>query len=273
MAQACSRTGNRGVNVSFTGGYQDIRIHGHRGRRRRRRARSVRGRPCHVVAERACLVVLSDLVGAVEDRARALDDSCLRSFEARRRHASSVRRGRTIGHAEPILGNAIEAEGRVYSRAGNQISFVHVCANGRQLSVAHRLPSTPHFSRSSDKCVIENSVDIDEVDAVRNVEAVAVGVVAVGGKRARRWSCPRSVPNSSRARRVRLDTARSCSTRGDIGIASAETGRPVRRIALERMRMGTKCTMPPWVVALDWRSPAAAVTPREHERCHYNEMK
>ena len=219
------------------------RRHGGWQRRRRwRRAGSIRGRPDEVIAERAGLIVLADLVGTIEDRAGALNDPGLRGFETRRCHASGIRRIRATSLADPILRDAIEAEGRVNGRAGNQISLVHVCADGRrverraQTAVGAAFRDGPQIYR-----VVEDGVDIDEVHAVRNVEALAVGVFAVGGYSARQ------VFRSGTRSRVVAEREWSASTgdeiarsERDVGVGGPEAGRPVGRIAPERMRVGNE---------------------------------
>ena len=69
------------------------------------------------------------LVGAIEDRARALDNARIAGLEARRGHASCVRRLRATGLADSIGGNAVEAEGREYVRTGNQRSLIDRVTN------------------------------------------------------------------------------------------------------------------------------------------------
>src|ERR1019366_7235101 len=131
-------------------------------------------------------VVLADLVRTVEDRTRAFDHPSLASFETWRRHASGVRRIRAIGQAKSVLGDAIEAEGGVDARPGNQISPIDVRAyRGRverraEAAVGAALSNGFFIYR-----VVEDGVDIHEVHAVWNVEALAVGIVAVGGQCAR----------------------------------------------------------------------------------------
>ena len=131
VGQACGRTWHSGGNraLARVGGHHPIcdrwtwRVSMSPSRR------SVGGRPRQPVAERACLIVLANLVGTVEHWARALDDAGLRSFEARRGHASGVRLLRAIRQAESVFRNAIEAEGRIDARPGHQVSSVHVGAD------------------------------------------------------------------------------------------------------------------------------------------------
>ena len=226
------------------GGHHLIRVGGEAGRQRRRGRRRggwcVGGRPYEVVAERARLIVLPDLVRTVEHRARAVHDPRLSAFEARRRHASGVRLLRAIGKAEPVLGDAIEAEGRVNARARHQISLIYVGAHRRrverraQTAVGAALRDGLFIHR-----VIEDCVDIDEVHAVGNVEAIAVGVVAVAGWRARKifgagaWS--RVIAERERSAAAWHEVARR---ERDVGVGGAEAGRPVGGIAPERVRIG-----------------------------------
>ena len=213
VGQACGRTRHSGGNggLARVGGHHLIWIGGHGGCRCRRRRRSVGGRPCQPVAERACLIVLADLVGTVEHRARALDDAGLRGFEAWRGHASGVRLLRAIGQAESVFRDAIEAEGRVDARPRHQVSRVHV---GADRSRVERRAEAAVGAALRDRFfihrVIEDRVDIDEVHAVRNVEALTVGIFAVGGERARQVL-------SARARsRVIAERERSAAARDEV---------------------------------------------------------
>ena len=219
-----------------------IRIRGRAVRRGswRRRRRSIRGRPDEVVAERARLIVLPDLVRAVEHRARALDDSRLTGFEARRCHASGVGLLRAIRQPESVLGHAIEAEGREDARPGNQFALIDVGAHRRRVE---RRAQTAVGAALRDglfiHVVIEDRVDIDEVHAVWNVEALAVGVFAVGGQSARQ------VFGAGTGSRVIAERERSAAARNeiarrerDVGVGGAEAGRPIRGVAPERVRVG-----------------------------------
>ena len=164
------------------------------------------------VAKRACLIVLSDLVRPVEHRTRALHDAGLSGFEARRRHASGVRRRATVGEAESIFGDAIEAEGGVDARVRNQISLIDVGAYRRRVERC-ALAAVGAALRDGllIDVVIEDGVDVDEVHTVRNVEALTVGVVAVGGKRARKIFGARAWA------RIIAERVRAAAARDEIG--------------------------------------------------------
>ena len=272
VGQACRRTGNSGYGVSA-----QICICGCAGRERRRGLRrgrwSVGGRPYEVVAECARLIILADLVGTAEYRARAIDDAGLTGFETRRGHASGVRLLRAIGQAESVLGDAIEAESRVHARPRHQISLVHVRAYRRrverraQAAVGAALRDRFFIHR-----VIEDRVDIDKVHAVRDVEALAVGVVAVGRQGARQVLGARARSRVI-AQRKGSPAARDEVARRerDVGVGRAEAGRPVGTIAPERVRVGDEVDNPRRCRGRLRRS--AAVAAREHEHCHYNDMK
>ena len=149
---------------------------------------------------------------------------------------------RAIGEAESVLGDAIEAEGRVDARARNQISLIDVGADRGRVerralaAVGAALRDGFFIDR-----VIEDGVDIDEVHAVRNVEALTVGVVAVGGERARQ------VLGAGARSRVIAEREGSAAARDeigrrerDVGVGGAEDGRPVGGIAPERVRVGVE---------------------------------
>src|SRR5208283_2587700 len=140
---------------------------GRDGRGRWRRAGRISGRPYEVIAERARLFVLADLIRTVEDRTGAFDDPGLASFETWRRHASGVRRIRAIGLAESVFGDTIEAEGGEYARPGNQIPLIDVRAyRGRVERRAEAAVGAALCDGVFIYLVVQDGVDIHEVHAV-----------------------------------------------------------------------------------------------------------
>src|ERR1039458_8565532 len=105
--------------------------------------------------------------------------------EEQRVEAGQADAGRTraIGHAKSVLGNAIEAESRVDARPGNQISLIDVRAyRGRVERRAQAAVGAAWTNGLFISGVVQDGFDTHEVHAVRNVEALAIGVVAVGGQ-------------------------------------------------------------------------------------------
>ena len=93
--------------------------------------------------------------------------------------------------------------------------------------------------------VIEDGVDIDEVNSIRNREAFAVRVKAVGGQRAGQ------ILGAAAGARVVTECVRPAPawekigrSKQNIGVSRAESGGPVVWVAPERMRIGYEVNEP-----------------------------
>jgi len=148
---------------------------------------SIGGRPYEVASQRARLLVLADLIRSVIDGAGALHDFRPIGLLARRGHTSGVwRRLRAIGYADSIGRKAFETEGRVNRCSRHQGALTDLLAYRSRIDGPAQAAVHPAFgNRVLVYLVIQDAVDVDEVDPIRDVVAQAVGILTVRREGAR----------------------------------------------------------------------------------------